>query len=197
MIFGINITSDISKLLYVISQAVRRVKFETILKYHKWYLCQILRTNHAVICLYYYPQKVCYFTCKAILDFDNSEIVIDMPVLSLKWLNLPQIIKLIKFNLFQTGLKQKIDFINYLSCVCSEKRCIKYIGHTHFTYKGWRRLSYPYLCSPWRKSGSIPAWLLFFSNITVKLTFLRMFSFVYNIGTIKMKWIRSASWPLL
>ena len=120
-----------------------------------------------------------------------------MPVLSLKWLNLPQIIKLIKFNLFQTGLKQKIDFINYLSCVCSEKRCIKYIGHTHFTYKGWRRLSYPYLCSPWRKSDSIPAWLLFFSNITVKLTFLRMFSFVYNIGTIKMKWIRSASWPLL
>jgi len=33
--------SDISKLLYVISRAVRRVKFETILKYHKWYLCQI------------------------------------------------------------------------------------------------------------------------------------------------------------
>ena len=31
------ICSDISKLLYVISRAVRRVKFETILKYHKWY----------------------------------------------------------------------------------------------------------------------------------------------------------------
>ena len=29
MIFGINTTSDISKLLYVISRAVRRVKFET------------------------------------------------------------------------------------------------------------------------------------------------------------------------
>ena len=28
------ISSDISKLLYVISRAVRRVKFETILKYH-------------------------------------------------------------------------------------------------------------------------------------------------------------------
>ena len=40
MIFGINTTSDNSKLLYVSSRAVRRVKFETILKYHKWYLCQ-------------------------------------------------------------------------------------------------------------------------------------------------------------
>ena len=55
--------SVISKLLYmyVISQAVRRVKFETILKYHKWYLCHISRPNHAIICLYYYPQKVCNF----------------------------------------------------------------------------------------------------------------------------------------
>ena len=55
------ICSDISKLLYVISQAVRQVKFETILKYHEWYLCQISRANHAIICLYYYPQKVCNF----------------------------------------------------------------------------------------------------------------------------------------
>ena len=53
--------SDISKLLYIISRAVRRLKFETILKYHEWYLCQISRTNHAIICLYYYPQKVCNF----------------------------------------------------------------------------------------------------------------------------------------
>ena len=60
-IFGINTTSDLSKLLYVISRAVRRVKFETILKYYEWYLCQISRTNHAIICLYYYPQKVCNF----------------------------------------------------------------------------------------------------------------------------------------
>ena len=52
-IFGINTTSDISKLLYVISRAVRRQKFETILKYHEWYLCQISRTNHGIICLYY------------------------------------------------------------------------------------------------------------------------------------------------
>ena len=64
MIFGINTTSDISRLLHVISRAVRRVKFETILKYHKWYLCQMSRTNHAIICLYYYPQKVVIFTCK-------------------------------------------------------------------------------------------------------------------------------------
>ena len=61
VIFGINTTSDISKLLYVISRTVRRVKFETILKYREWYLCQISRTNHAIICLYYYPQKVCNF----------------------------------------------------------------------------------------------------------------------------------------
>ena len=45
------ICSDISKLLYVISQAVRGVKFEKILKYHV----------HAMICLYNYPQKVCNF----------------------------------------------------------------------------------------------------------------------------------------
>ena len=36
-------------------------KFETILKYHEWYLCQISFTNHAIICLCYYPQKVCNF----------------------------------------------------------------------------------------------------------------------------------------
>ena len=50
-----------SKLLYVISRAVRRVKFETILKCHEWCLCQISRTNHAIIGLYYYPQNVCNF----------------------------------------------------------------------------------------------------------------------------------------
>ena len=49
------ISSDISKLLYVI-------EFETILKYHSWYLYQISRTNHATICLYYYAQKVVIFT---------------------------------------------------------------------------------------------------------------------------------------
>ena len=42
-------TSDISKLLYVILRAVRQVKFETILKYHEWYLCQLSRTEHVII----------------------------------------------------------------------------------------------------------------------------------------------------
>ena len=45
---------DISKLLYVASRAVRRVKFETILRYHEWYLCQMSTTNHAIICSCYY-----------------------------------------------------------------------------------------------------------------------------------------------
>ena len=46
------ISSDISKLLYIISRAGgRRVKFETILKYHDWYLGQISRTNRAINCL--------------------------------------------------------------------------------------------------------------------------------------------------
>ena len=53
MIVGINTTSDISKLLYAI------------LKYHEWYLCRISRTNHAISCLYYYPQKrFVIFTCR-------------------------------------------------------------------------------------------------------------------------------------
>ena len=53
VIFGINTTSDISKLLYGNSRAVRHVKFETILKYHKRHLCRISHTNHAIICLYW------------------------------------------------------------------------------------------------------------------------------------------------
>ena len=55
---------SISKFLHLISRAVKRVKFEAILKYHKWYLCRISHTNHAIICLYYYPQKVCNFHMK-------------------------------------------------------------------------------------------------------------------------------------
>ena len=46
---------------HTISRTVRRVKFETILKHHKWYLCQISHTNHAIICLCYYPRKVFNF----------------------------------------------------------------------------------------------------------------------------------------
>ena len=64
MIFGINTTSDMSKLLYVISRAVRQVKFETILKYVEWYLYKISRTNYAIICLYYHPKKVGNFHMK-------------------------------------------------------------------------------------------------------------------------------------
>ena len=45
-----NTTSDNSKWLY-----------ETILKYHEWYLRQISITNHAIIFLYYYPRKICKF----------------------------------------------------------------------------------------------------------------------------------------
>ena len=70
MIFGINTTSDISKLLYVVSRAVRRVKFETILKYHEWYLCQISRTNHAITAVFVYRlytatrKRFVIFTCR-------------------------------------------------------------------------------------------------------------------------------------
>ena len=60
--FGINTTRDISKLLYVISRAVSWVKFETTLKYHEWYLCQISRTNHAIICLYHRYFKLSWNT---------------------------------------------------------------------------------------------------------------------------------------
>ena len=52
--------SDISNFLYVISPAVRWVKFETILKNHEWYLHQI----SCYYCLYYYLQKVVIFTCR-------------------------------------------------------------------------------------------------------------------------------------
>ena len=45
----------------IVIQVYRRVKFETILKDHEWILCQISRTNHAISCPYYYPQKVCNF----------------------------------------------------------------------------------------------------------------------------------------
>ena len=46
-------------LLYVISWAVRRVKFETILKYHEWYLCQISCTR---ICALFHKQTYLEFS---------------------------------------------------------------------------------------------------------------------------------------
>ena len=33
-------------------------------KYHEWYLCQISRTNHAIICLYFHPQGFVIFKCR-------------------------------------------------------------------------------------------------------------------------------------
>ena len=57
-------TSDISKLLYVILRALRQMKFETIFKYHEWYLCQISRTNRAIICLYFSHKRFVIFTCR-------------------------------------------------------------------------------------------------------------------------------------
>ena len=53
VIFGIITTSGISKLFYIISRALRRVKFGAILNYHDWHLCQISHTIHAITCLYY------------------------------------------------------------------------------------------------------------------------------------------------
>ena len=64
MIFGVNTTSDILKLLYVISRAIRRVKFETILKYHEWYLCQI---SQQILLLFVYTttcKRFVIFTCR-------------------------------------------------------------------------------------------------------------------------------------
>ena len=38
-------------LLYVISRAVKTSEIWDNLKYNEWYLCQISRTNRAIICL--------------------------------------------------------------------------------------------------------------------------------------------------
>ena len=48
----------------IVIQAVKRVKFDTILKYHDWYLCQILRTNHAIICFSTTRKHFVIFTCR-------------------------------------------------------------------------------------------------------------------------------------
>ena len=58
-----NTTRDILKLLYVVSRAVRRVKFETILKYHEWYLCQI---SLQIVLLFVYTttREIEIFTCR-------------------------------------------------------------------------------------------------------------------------------------
>ena len=50
MIFGINTSSDISNLLYVISRAVGRVRFKTNLKYHEWYFIYVLLPTVPAVC---------------------------------------------------------------------------------------------------------------------------------------------------
>ena len=61
-----NATSDISKLLYVIARDVRRVKFETILKYHEWYY--IYAKYHVqIMLLFVYTtthERFVIFTCR-------------------------------------------------------------------------------------------------------------------------------------
>ena len=110
MIFGINTTSDISKLLYVISRAVRRVKFETILKYHKRYLWQITRTRKGFViftCRYFklsrnttaLSQSNCRnFSCSSIRSVKQqlaqpSSLKSDQHQFSLNNINLQYIIK--------------------------------------------------------------------------------------------------------
>ena len=56
VIVGINTISDISKLLYIISRAIRRVKFGPILKYHEWYL-QYAKYHVQIILLFVYTTK--------------------------------------------------------------------------------------------------------------------------------------------
>ena len=63
-LFGINATSDISKLLYVISRAVRRVKFETILKYYE---CIYAKYHVQIMLLFVYTttqKRFLIFTCR-------------------------------------------------------------------------------------------------------------------------------------
>ena len=57
VIFGINATSDISKLLYLISRAAKRVKFETILKYHEWYFLPNISYKSCYYMLILLPAK--------------------------------------------------------------------------------------------------------------------------------------------
>ena len=67
VIFGINTTSDISKLLYVISRAaIRWVKFEAILKYHERYL-QYAKYHLQIVLSFVYTatrERFVVFTCR-------------------------------------------------------------------------------------------------------------------------------------
>ena len=60
------ICSDISKLLYVISRAARPVKFETILKYRKWYNIYA-KYQVQIMLLFFYTttrKRFVIFTCR-------------------------------------------------------------------------------------------------------------------------------------
>ena len=56
-----NTSRDISKLLYVISRAVRRVKFVDNFEISRVVFRPNITTNHAIICLDYYPERFCNF----------------------------------------------------------------------------------------------------------------------------------------
>ena len=60
VIFRMNTTSDISKLLHVISRAVRRVKFQDNEMSRVVFMPNITYKSCYYL-LYYYPQKVCNF----------------------------------------------------------------------------------------------------------------------------------------
>ena len=60
MIFGINTTSGISKLFYIISRAIRQVKFGAIYKYHSFYA----NITHDSCCYFFIlqPEKFSHLT---------------------------------------------------------------------------------------------------------------------------------------
>ena len=61
LIFGINDYECCFEIVIRNFTSREARKFGTILGYHERYLCQISRTNHAVVCLHYSSQKVCNF----------------------------------------------------------------------------------------------------------------------------------------
>ena len=133
MIFGVTTTSDILKLLYVISRAVRRVIFETILKYYVWYLCQISCTNYAIICLYYCVQKVCNFHMKVFqikntiaLSQSNCR---NFSCSSIIGLNTTSDISKLLYMKFETILKYHLQIMLLLVYTTTHKRLCNFHDH--------------------------------------------------------------------
>ena len=93
MVFGVNTTSttsDTSKLLYIISRAAKRVKFETILKYHNWYLYLVYSTTRRRFVIFtcgYFKlswnttalsqSNYRNFSCSSIMDRNNQKITLN------------------------------------------------------------------------------------------------------------------------